>query len=221
MKQLLKPVLTAGLMLTASAAPMVMAPAAAQSVNGIGVVNVDAVVANSTAYRTAAQQRQTTYKAQIDQANARRQQIQQQIQPMVEKLQADSQAPNADRAALQQQAQQIQQLQQSAQAELQQILAPVSLSQAYGEEQINDQLATAIENAAKKQNVTMVITPDNILYADNSYNLNQGVLDELNALVPSVQVVPPEGWVPRSVRQQQQQQQQQTEQQPATPVQGR
>jgi Skp family chaperone for outer membrane proteins len=206
MRNLLKPAAAAGLALAALTSPIAIAPASAQAVRGIGVVNVQGVVANSEAYKTAAQQRPVTYKAQIDQANARRAAVSAQLQPLYTKLQADSQAANANQQSLQTQAGQIQQIEGAAQQELQQILGPVLLSQAYVEEQIQDQLSAAIQNAAKKQNVSLVLTPDNVLYADAAYNLNQAVLAELNGLLPAAQLVPPAGWLPREVRQQQQQQ---------------
>ncbi|MXP41252.1 OmpH family outer membrane protein [Altererythrobacter soli] len=227
MKIILKPAFAAGIAFASLTAPVVMAPASAQTVKGIAVVNVPAVVANSNAFRTAQTQRPTTYKAQIDQANTRRQAIAAQLQPLYTQFQTAQQAQNPNQQTLQQTASQIQQIEAAGQRELQQILAPVQLSQAYVEEQINDQLVTAIQNAARKQNVTMVISPDSVLYADNSYNMNQAVLDELNTLIPSAQLVPPAGWLPREMREQQQAQQQaegqaQPAQQPAAaPVQGR
>ncbi len=225
MKMLFKPALAAGIAIAALSAPAALAPAAAQTVQGIGVVNAPLVIANSAAYKTAAQQRPVTYKAQIDQANARRTAIAGQLQPMYTKLQADSQAANANQAALQQQANAIQQIEQNGQRELQQILAPVQLSQAYVEEQITDKLSDAIQAAAKKKNVTLILSPEAVIFADNAaYNMNQAVLDELNALIPSAQLVPPQGWLPREVREQQEQQQAAAaQQQPAAaaPVSGR
>ena len=228
MKIILKPALAAGIALASLAAPAVVAPAAAQTVKGIAVVNVPAVVANSNAFRTAQQQRPVTYKAQIDQANARREAIAAQLQPLYTQFQTAQQAASPNQQTLQQTAAQIQQIEANGQRELQQLLAPVQLSQAYVEEQINDQLVTAIQNAARKQNVTMVISPDSVLYADGAYNMNQAVLDELNTLIPSAQLVPPEGWLPREMREQQQAQQQatapaqpQAQQPAATPAQGR
>jgi len=203
MKTLLKAGLAAGIALASLTAPAVIAPVAAQGAQGIGVVNINAVVANSNAFRAAQQQRQTTYQAQIDQYNQRRAAIQQQLQPLVQQLQTASQTENPNQQQLQQQAAQIQQIEQVGQQELQQILAPVTLSQAYVEEQINDQLATAIQNAATAANVTLVVTPDVVLYAAPSHNMNQAVLDQLNTLLPSAQVVPPEGWLPRQMREQQ------------------
>lgn len=203
MIKLSKLALAAGLAVAAISAPAIVAPAAAQGMQGIAIVNLPAVVANSNAYKTAQDQRPVTYKAQIDQANARREAISQQLQPMVTKLQTDSQQPNADQQALQQLSAQIQQMDQAGQREMQQILAPVAMSQAYVEEQINDQLQAALQNAATKQKVTLVLSPDNVLYADNAYNMNQAVLTELNALIPTAQLVPPQGWLPRELREQQ------------------
>ena len=205
MIKLLKPALAAGLAAAALASPAMLAPAAAQQVAGIGVVSPQAVLVNSTAFQTAQQQRPTTYKTQIDQANARRQAIATQLRPLYEKLQNESRAANAaqNQAALQQQYSQIQQIEASGQQELNQILEPVQLSQAYVEEQITDQLSTAIQNAATKKNVTLVITPESVLYAAAPYNMNQDVLAELNALIPAAQLVPPQGWLPREMREQQ------------------
>ena len=205
MIKLLKPALAAGLAAAALASPAMLAPAAAQQVAGIGVVSPQAVLVNSTAFQTAQQQRPATYKTQIDQANARRQAIATQLRPLYERLQNESRAANAaqNQAALQQQYSQIQQIEASGQQELNQILEPVQLSQAYVEEQITDQLSTAIQNAATKKNVTLVITPESVLYAAAPYNMNQDVLAELNALIPAAQLVPPQGWLPREMREQQ------------------
>ncbi len=205
MKKLLQPVLAAGLVLTAASAPVLVAPAAAQDARGVGVVNITAVVLNSNAYKTAETQRQTTYKAQIDQAQARQQQLAAQIQPLADAFNAARQGTNPDQASLQQQLAQIQQIQQAGQAELQEILAPIALSRAYVTEQIEERLDAAVQAAARKNNVTLVLDAGSgqVLYADAAHNLNQAVLDELNAALPSAQLVPPQGWLPRELREQQ------------------
>ncbi len=202
MKSLLKPVFAAGLILTA-ASPIVSAPAAAQAIQGIGVVDINGVVANSNAFKTAAQQRTQTYKAQFDQANQRAAQLNTQLEPLLQKFEADRQAANPNQQALQQQASTIEQLYEQGQREVNSIMAPVQLSRSYVAEQISDVLPQAIENAAKKKNVTLILAPEQVRYADAAYNMNQAVVDELNALLPSVQLVPPAGWLPRQMREQQ------------------
>lgn len=76
--------------LTLTVAPLAISPALAQTrpaatsagapiVPGLAVANIDAVVANSNAYKTAQQQRQVTYKSTFDAAEARSKQLTAQI----------------------------------------------------------------------------------------------------------------------------------------------
>lgn len=210
MKTLLKSALLAGIV--AIAAPQLAfaqtrAPAATAPVGpivpGMAVVNLDAVRANSNAFKTAQAQRPVTYKAQFDAAEVRRAQIEAQMQPLIAKFNTDRAAPTPNTASLQQQGQTIQQIQEAGQQELQRMLQPVALSEAYVDEQITDKLSAAVRTAMNKQRVTILLTPENVVSADNAYNLNQAVLTELNLLIPSAALVPPAGWVPRQVREQQ------------------
>lgn len=184
---------------------------------GIAIANPSAVVAASAAYQTAQQQRPTTYKPQIDQANARKGQIEAQLKPLIDKLQADSKAANPNRAALQAQYEQIQQIEQAGQAEIQKILEPLNLSQQYVLEQIGDKLDAATQAAMDKKKITLVIDSQSVIKAGQVYNLNQDILTELNKAIPSAQLVPPAGWMPRAQREQQAQDQ--AAQQPATAAQ--
>ena len=202
MKIILKSAMAASLALGAASLPGIVQPvmAAGPIVPGLGVANLDAVRANSNAYKAAAQQRQTTYKAQIDQANSRAQQIQAQLKPLADKFEADRRAASPNQAALQQQVAQIQQMQQAGQQEVNRILAPVAMSEAYVDEQIADKLGAAVESALNKRKISLLLRPDGLIHADNAYNMNQPILDELNATLPSVQIVPPQGWEPREMR---------------------
>lgn len=204
--------LAAGLALAAAASQPAFAqkkgaaaPAAASGtiVQGLGVASFDAVIANSNAYKAAETQRQTTYKAQYDQAQARNTALNAQIKPLVDKFNADRQGGKVADAQLQQQAGAIQQMQENGKAELQRILQPVGLSQAYVNEQIEDKLNDAVKSAMTKKNVSILISPDAILAVNGgAYNLNQDILNELNTALPSAQLVPPAGWEPRQVREQ-------------------
>lgn len=193
--------LVAGLSLTAIPA------AQAQVVAGLAVANAPAVIASSNAYKAAMQQIPTTYKAQIDQLNTRKAQLQAQLQPMYAKLDADSKAPKADRAALQAEYAQIQQLGQAGDQELQQIVEPINLARQFVLEQIGDKLEAATQAAMTKRKITLVLDAQSVVKADQAYNLNQDILDQLNLIVPSVGVQPPAGWLPRQQREQQAQEQ--------------
>ena len=191
------------------AAPQAMAqrnaqPAAAATggvrVAGIGIADLEAVMASADAQRTAAQQRPVTYKAQIDAYNARATAVQNQLKPLVEKFQRDQQAANPNQASLQSQAAAIQQIQESAQRELNQIVQPVAYSEAYVNEQIEEKLDQAVRAAMTASKVTLLLRPDAVLATENAYNMSPAILAELNKLIPSAQLVPPQGWEPRQIR---------------------
>lgn len=174
---------------------------AAGTINGIGYANIDAAERLSNAFKTAESQRPVTYKAQIDAAQTRQGQLQAQLKPLVDKFNADRAAATPNQAALQQQAQTIQQIQQNGQAELQRILQPVAYSQAYVSEQIEGKLQQAVDTAMRKRGMTLLLKPDALLQATGTgYNLTQDIVNELNVLIPSAQLVPPAGWEPREIR---------------------
>lgn len=210
MKTILKSVAVAGLMLAAASPALAQAQAAASGplVPGLAVADLDGVVANSNAYRTAQQQRPTTYKPQLDQAEARRKAIVAQVTPLVEKFNRDRAAPNANQAALATQAQEVQRIQQAGEQELRTILQPVGLSEAYVQEQIADKLDAAVKAAMAKKKISLLLSPQAVTaFNNNGYNLNQDIVNELNTLIPSATLVPPAGWEPREIREQRAQQQ--------------
>ena len=195
----------AALSLVAIAGPAVAAPAApasaapkVQVVPGLGIVNAPEAIANSNAFKTANQERQTTYKTQIEAAQAREQALNAQLQPLVEKLNRDRRAGNVAQSALQQQMQAIQNMRQSGQRELQTMLAPVRRSQAFVEQQITAVYNQAVTAAMGKRGISMVLPLQNGMFFNTSsgYNLTADVVTELNTLLPSAKVVPPEGWQP-------------------------
>ncbi len=196
------------------------APAAATPspvVPGIGVANLNAAVAGSNAFQVAGQQRQTTYKATYDAAQARATQIETELKGMVEKFNADKAAKKPD-AILQQSYVAIQQRQERGKEEIRQILMPVMLSEAYVEEQITDKLDQAVQSAMAKRGVSLLLQPETVLARANGYEMTPAIIAELNALIPNANIVPPQGWVPRQVREQQAAQQQQAQPAAAAPA---
>jgi Skp family chaperone for outer membrane proteins len=183
------------------------APAAAPApsgpvVPGLGVANLEAAVVNSNAYQVAAQQRQVTYKATYDAAQARAAQIDAELKVLVDRFNADRTAKKPD-AVLQQDYAAVQQRQERGKEEIRQILMPVILSEAYVTEQIEDKLNQAVQNAMAKRGVTILLGPDTVIARANAYELTPAIIAELNILLPNANLVPPQGWVPRQVREQQ------------------
>ncbi|PZQ60713.1 MAG: outer membrane family protein [Sphingomonas taxi] len=176
-------------------ATLVAGTATAQ-VAGIGVADPEAAVANSKAWATARTQIQTTYKAQIDQANARRQAITAELQPLVAAYQKAAAAPGATEASLRTQGQAIQTREQSANAELQRLTAPASRAQAYALEQISAKLPDAVNAAVRAKNVSLLLRPNAALFAQPTVDVTASITAELDRLVPSVGITPPANWQP-------------------------
>jgi Skp family chaperone for outer membrane proteins len=191
MKTMIK-TLAAGLALSTA---LVAVPAAAQ-VSAIGVANLDAAVQRSTAWTTAMTQMQTTYKATIDQLNARETAIRTELQPLATKLQNDAKAPNPNQQALQTQYNTLQQKQNAAQQELARIGQPVARARAYVEEQIVGKLDDALRAAMTRKNVNLVVRPDAALSYQPAADITADVTTELNRQVPSVSITPPANWQP-------------------------
>ena len=169
-------------------------------VQGLGIANIDAIVVNSRAFQAAQQQRGIVFKTQIDAANARTQAINAELKTMVDKFNHDKAEAGANQEALQAQAQAIQASQAYGQQEVNRILEPVILSDAYVNEQIRDKLDPAIKTAMAKTRVSVVFAPNQIIGFNNAYNLNPAILAELNALIPTVNIKPPAGWEPLAAR---------------------
>lgn len=208
MKNLLKPALLGLTLISVPQAALAQqrpaaSPAAPSGpiVPGLAVASLEAVITNSNAFRAAQQQRPVTYKAQIDAAEARRRAIAAQLQPLVDRFNRDRAAASPNQASLQQQAAAIQRIQESGQQELQRLLQPAALSEAYVTEQVEERIDQAVRNAMTRQRISMVLSPQAVVaVSGQAYNLNQAILNELNTLIPSAQLVPPQGWEPREIR---------------------
>ena len=204
--------------LTAQTRPAAAAPAAAPRaaiVPGVGVADLQAVVFSSNAYRAGIQNRAVQYKPEIDAAQTRARQIDAELTRLINQFNTDRTAKKPE-ATLQAQVNQIQRLRAQGEEEIKRMMAPVDLSEAYIVEQITDKLPQAVQNVLTKRGMSLLLTPGSVYFANPAYDVSAAIVQELNVLVPSVQVRPPQGWVPREVREQQaQQQQQQRAPQPA------
>lgn len=172
-------------------------PAAAQSKLGIAVADMNEAINKCNAAQTARSQMQTTYKATIDSFNARKTAIDAELKQKADALQAGLKAAGGKSTpALQTQYEGIQQRQQEAQAELQRLGQPLALANAYVEEQIGAKLNDALKSAMNKAKVDLVLNPEGTVSYQPAVDITDMVVAELNALVPSVGIVPPTGWKP-------------------------
>ena len=178
-------------------APVTIAatPANAQ-VSGVAVADPQAAMVNSRAWTAARTQIQTTYKTNIDQAETRRQAVERELQPLITAFNTARSAPNANQASLQSQAQALQTRQTAAQQELDRLTLPAQRAQGYALEQIQAQLATAVQNAVRAKNVSLLIAPNATIFAQPATDITAAITAELDRLVPSVNTTPPANWQP-------------------------
>jgi Skp family chaperone for outer membrane proteins len=171
-------------------------------VQGVAVANLQAAIANTDAFRVAQQQRPVTYKPQIEQAQARGKALEAQGKPMIDRFNAARQGTMtpALQEQLQTQLRAIQALQEKGKQEIQQILLPIAMSEAYVNEQIEEKLDQAVQKAMEKNRVSLLLQPGAVVARANAYDLTAEIVTELNAVLPTAQLVPPQGWEPREVR---------------------
>jgi Skp family chaperone for outer membrane proteins len=191
------------LLAAAVAVPGVIAAAAPAYAQSVAVLDPDAAIGNSNAWKTASQSIQTTYKTQIAQVQARQTALVNEIKTAAAPIdtnhdgqvsQAELQAaqssnPNAVRA--------LQTKQQSAEQELQRMSLPFNRAKAYAIEQISGHENEAVQNVIKQRHVGVLLRPDAVLVADPSSDITSAVTAELDRLITApVSVTPPANWQP-------------------------
>lgn len=192
MKTISKLLLAAALVAPAAT----VATTASAQVNGVAVADPQGAIAGSRAWTAARQQIETTYKTQLDQAEARRTAIGRELEPLVQAFQTARAAPNANEAALRTQAQSIQTRQQAGEQELARLTQPAARAQGYAIEQIQARLGEAVQNAVRARNVSLLVSPQAVLFMQPTADITAAVTAELDKLVPSVSITPPANWQP-------------------------
>lgn len=192
------------LLAAALVAPAAMTATAADAqVSGIAVADAQGAIANSKAWNAARAQIETTYKAQLDQAETRRQAVARELQPLVTAFQAAQRAPGASEASLRPQAQAIQTRENAANQELARLTQPAQRAQQYAIEQIQAKLSDAVTAAVRAKNVSLLLRPEAALFAQPTADITAAITTELDRLVPTVSTAVPANWQPNQNGQQQ------------------
>lgn len=192
MKTISKLLLAAALV----APPATVATSAQAQVNGVAVADPQGAIAGSRAWAAARQQIETTYKTQLDQAETRRTALTRELEPLVQAFQTARSQPNANQAALRTQAEQIETRQQAANQELQRLTQPAVRAQTYAVEQLQARLGEAVQNAVRAKNVSLLVSPQAVLFMQPTADITTAVTAELDKLVPTVSITPPANWQP-------------------------
>ena len=182
------------LLAAAFTAPAAFAANAAQA-QAVAVADPQAAMENTKAFQAAAATIRTTYASAITQLQTRQTAIQAELAPLVTKFQADQRA-NVPQATLQAEATAIQTRENAARQELGGISAPIQRAQAYALEQIQPKLADAVTAAMKARGVTLLLKPEGAYVIQPASDLTPAITTQLDAVVPSVNAVPPAGYQP-------------------------
>ena len=176
----------------------VSAPALAQfdASQGTAVINLDAAIVQSNAFKAAEGQIKTTYGTQITQVQTRQTALQTELTPLRTEIENLQKNPATPKATLDAKIASFQTKAQTAQTELQKLAAPFARAEAYAKEQITAKLEQAVRAAMTAKKVSVALQPDSVVLATPAGDLTPDVVTQLNALIPSVSVTPPANWQP-------------------------
>jgi Skp family chaperone for outer membrane proteins len=160
----------------------------------VAVADPEAAVEKTTAFSAATTQIQTTYKAQLTQADS----IRKEVEPLLKALDTngDGQLSQQELAAAQAAKNPSLVTIQQKQQQIQTAEAPAARAQAYAVEQISAKLQQAVQAVIAAKRVSMIVRPDSVMFADQNANITDDITAELNKLVPTASITPPAGWQP-------------------------
>ncbi len=167
-------------------------PAQAQVDGKIATVDISRAVLGTTAFQTAYEQVNTTYAQQNELRRTKAQERQTLLQSF--DTNGDKQVDDAELAAKQNSPQftQLQTLEQ----EIQALTNQIDAARVYAVEQVIVQYGAALQEVVTKQQIKLVIDPATVMFTVPEADITQQITTALNAKVPSVGIVPPQGWQP-------------------------
>ena len=190
MKTFKKSLAAAGLAVCALAAT----PSAAQVSGKVATSSISRALLGVNGLQTALQQVGTTYAAQLQSAQTKQAQLNEMLKPY--DTNNNGNIDQAETAGLQAGAnfQQIQTLR----GEIAAIEDQITAAQVYAVEQVLAQYQTAVSEVATAQQIVMVVDPASLQYAGEGADITAAVSTSLSAKVPTVGIVPPQGWRPNA-----------------------
>jgi Skp family chaperone for outer membrane proteins len=179
---------SAGLALCAFAA----IPAQAQVEGRIATVDISRAVLGTTAFQTAYEQVNTTYTTQNDLRRTKAQERQTLLAKFDKN--GDKQVDDTELAAMQKSPDypKLQTLEQ----EIQGLTNQIDAARVYAVEQVIMQYGPALQEVVTKGQIKVVLDPGSLLYALPEADVTAQITAALNTKVPSVGIVPPQGWQP-------------------------
>ena len=179
-----------------------VASAATAQVSGIAFSDPESVILSAKALDAANQTIATTYKAQLDQARARQQTLDTELQALIAPLDTnkDKQLSDAEvqaaQAAKNPALAKLEAAQKAGQQEVSRLRQPATLAQAYAIEQIAMKYDPAMKAVVAAKKVSLLLSAGTIQYNAPEADLTDEIKAELDRQTPSVSVTPPANWQP-------------------------
>jgi Skp family chaperone for outer membrane proteins len=178
------------------AAPMMVSGNAAAQVAGIASADPLIAIAKAKALAAGFNSINTSYASYYTQMDAKSTEIvamQKQLD-----VNKDNQLSDDEIAAAQKAKNPVIASIQAKQAELNKLQEPIVLAQYFVIEGITAQYDAALQSVVTAKKISMVLSPEAIIYTTPAGNITQDVTNALDARVPSVAVTPPANWRPTS-----------------------
>lgn len=194
---------------------LLLAGAAQAQVAGVAIADPETVILTAKALAAANASIGTTYKAQIDQANARQQTLQTELNALYAPLDLnkdktlDDSEIAAAQAAKNPALGKIEAAQKAAQADLTRLRGPATLALAYAIEQISQKYRPAMESVVNAKKITLLLSAGSAQYSTPAVDVTDDIKAELDRATPTVAFTPPANWQPSQQTQQLLQQYQQ------------
>lgn len=165
-------------------------PVAAQVSGRVATVDTSGAIIGTEALQNAYEQVNTTYQAQIETAQTKRQELSNVLQPF--DTNGNGSLDDAELPAVQASSQlaTIQRLE----GEINGLSEQVADARIFAVEQILAQYPAALEEVANQQQIQMVLPVGTVQFARREADITPAIITALNTKVPTVGVVPPEGY---------------------------
>jgi Skp family chaperone for outer membrane proteins len=194
---------------------LAIAGSAQAQVGGIAIADPETVILTAKALDAANTSIATSYKSQLDQATARAQTLQTQLNTLYAPLDLNKDKQLSDdeiqkaQAAKNPALAQIETAQRTGQADVARLRGPATLAQAYAIEQISQKYAAAMQAVVTAKKLNLLLSAGTVQFSTPAVDVTNDIKAELDRANPTVPFTPPAGWQPSQQTQQLLQQYQQ------------
>lgn len=192
-----------------------IAGAAQAQTNGVAIADPETVILTAKALDAANQSISTTYKPQLDQANARQQALQAELLTLAAPIDTNHDKRLSDDEIAAAQAAhspvlaKMEAAQKAGQADAARLSAPATRAQAYAIEQISQRYPAAVKTVVDAKKISLLLGAGTVQYSTPAVDVTADIKNALDAAAPTVPITPPADWQPSQQTVQLQQQFQQ------------